>query len=188
MAWMSSQPSKSLGASPPVAMMSGQKPSVGGVVLDELLDHAADAVVDAVADRFLGGRCRSAPSAPRASTRGSLAVRSCSASSCMPTPGAIAPPRNSPASLQKSTVMAVPASTTTQRLPHLLERGRDVEHAIDARLLGLSVRTGMGRSSCRPTHCTAAPATCSTACSIGSTSGGLTLAPATAGASLPLTC
>ena len=47
------------------------------------------------------------------STWGSLAVFSCNAASCTSTPGAIAPPRNSPLSLQQLTVTAVPASTTT---------------------------------------------------------------------------
>ena len=51
------------------------------------------------------------------STRGSRAVRRTSASADTPSPGAMAPPRYSPAAEITSKVMAVPASTTMAAVP-----------------------------------------------------------------------
>ena len=119
MAWTSSQSFEEHVGVAAGGDQVGPGAEFGGVVLDELpspcrecrgrrrggsparsiLPECRRSVAASVDERQAGRSCRGAR---RAAWR---------------TPGAIAPPRNSPASLQTLTVMAVPASTTTHALP-----------------------------------------------------------------------
>ena len=120
---------------------------------------------------------------PRARDFRHAAVPSCMALSCIAAPGAIAPPRNSPASLQQSIVIAVPASTTTHALPicsYAAAMFRMRSTPVDS---GEWVSTLIGRSISLPTQSRLSSVTVSTTLSSDSISSGFTAAPATLGLS-----